>query len=154
MTRTRSIAGLIVSIAICFCATIVGVVARPDAWYAALNKPSFNPPSWVFGPVWTTLYLMMAVAAWGVWRFGNERKAALVAFGIQLALNAAWSPLFFGMHRPDLAFIDLVALWFAIVATIVLFLRQVTWAGWLLAPYLAWVTFAGVLNFSIWQLNR
>lgn len=153
MSRTRSILGLAVSVLLCFSTTVVSVMAAPDEWYASLSKPSFNPPNWIFGPVWTTLYLMMGVAAWGVWRYGRNCRAALTLFAIQLALNAAWSPLFFGLHRPDLALIDLIALWIAIVVTIVAFHRQVRWAAMLLLPYLAWVSFAGVLNFAIWRLN-
>ena len=119
-------------------------------WYNSLPKPWFTPPSWVFGPAWTILYVLMAVAAVMVWKSKEngrgDRRKALVAFAAQLALNVAWTPLFFGLHRPDLAFVDIVLLWLAIVATIVLFSRVRRAAAWLLAPYLAWVSFALVLN--------
>jgi translocator protein len=121
-------------------------------WYPTLNKPPFNPPPWIFAPVWTTLYIMMAAAAWLVWLKGNSRSA-LILFFIQLALNFAWSFLFFGMHAPALALINIIAMWFAIVATILAFWKITKPAGALLMPYLAWVSFASVLNASIWWLN-
>ncbi len=122
------------------------------SWYPTLAKPTWNPPSWVFGPVWTILYAMMAVAAWLVWRRAGW-GGALLLFGVQLALNAAWSPLFFGLHRIDLALVDIVVLWAAIVATTVAFWKVTPVAGWLFVPYLAWVSFAAMLNFAIWKLN-
>ena len=118
-------------------------------WFPTLVKPSFNPPSWLFAPVWTTLYIMMAVAAWLVWL----RKGPLVLFYVQLALNFAWSLLFFGLHSPALALVDIVAMWIAILLTLLAFWKVDRRAGWLLVPYLAWVSFAGVLNASIWWLN-
>jgi translocator protein len=118
-------------------------------WFPTLVKPSFNPPAWLFAPVWTTLYVMMAVAAWLVWL----RKGSLVLFYVQLALNFAWSLLFFGLHSPALALVDIVALWIAILLTLLAFWKIDRRAGWLLVPYLAWVSFAGVLNASIWWLN-
>ena len=118
-------------------------------WFPTLVKPSFNPPSWLFAPVWTTLYIMMAVAAWLVWL----RKGSLVLFYAQLALNFAWSLLFFGLHSPALALIDIVAMWVAILLTLLSFWKVDRRAGWLLVPYLAWVSFAGMLNASIWWLN-
>jgi translocator protein len=121
-------------------------------WYLTISKPSWNPPSWVFGPVWTALYAMMAVAAWLVWRQAGW-SSALLLFGIQLALNAAWSPLFFGLHRIDLALADIVLMWAAIVATTVAFWKVTPFAGWLFVPYLLWVTFATALNFALWRLN-
>lgn len=124
-------------------------------WYAALNKPSWNPPNSVFGPVWTTLYTLMAFAAWLVWR-QRERTAVvlpLALFGGQLILNAAWSGLFFSMHRPDLAFAEILLLWLMILATAIAFWRVHRIASFLLLPYLAWVAFAAVLNGTIWQLN-
>lgn len=124
-------------------------------WYASLRKPSFNPPSWVFGPVWTALYAAMAVAAWLVWRRAgfDGASAALTLFFVQLALNFAWSGLFFALRSPGLALLDIAALWIAILATTVLFFRHDAWAGALLTPYLAWVSFAAVLNAAIWRLN-
>ncbi len=121
-------------------------------WYATVAKPTWNPPSWIFGPVWTALYAMMAVAAWLVWRRAGW-GGALAFFGFQLALNAAWSPLFFGLHRIDWALVDIVALWVTIVATTVAFCRVTPVAGWLFVPYLLWVSFATVLNFTIWRMN-
>ena len=123
------------------------------SWYPTIAKPTWNPPDWVFGPTWTVLYAMMAVAAWLVWRQVGW-SIALMLFGVQLLLNAAWSPLFFGLHRIDLALVDIVALWAAIVATTVAFWKVTPVAGGLLVPYLAWVSFATVLNFTIWQMNR
>jgi tryptophan-rich sensory protein len=123
-------------------------------WYATLAKPSWNPPNWVFGPVWTALYVGMAVAAWLVWkRRGWDSIAPLLVFGVQLFLNAVWSGLFFGMRNPGFAFADIVLLWFAILATIVAFGRVSIPAALLLTPYLAWVTFATALNWSLWRLN-
>jgi len=124
-------------------------------WYPTLAKPSFNPPDWVFGPVWTTLYVLMAIAAWLVWRRSGLHGArpALVLFAVQLALNLAWSLLFFGAHRVDLALADIVVLWAALVATAIAFRRHSTMATVLMLPYLAWVSFASLLNFSIWRLN-
>jgi len=126
-------------------------------WYGQLNKPSFNPPGWVFAPVWTDLYILMGVAAFLVLRKGLDKRAvqvALVLFCLQLGLNALWSPLFFGLHRIGWALVDILALWLAIVATIWAFGRVTASAAVCLVPYLAWVSFASVLNASLWQLNR
>jgi tryptophan-rich sensory protein len=141
---------------LCFSAASLGAVFMPGEWYAALKKPSWNPPSWVFGPVWSALYAMMAVAAWLVWKRGGfaAQRRPLSMFLVQLALNAAWTPLFFGLHRPGLAFAEIVLLWLAIAATLGVFRRVNQAAAWLLAPYLAWVSFAAALNFEIWRLNR
>jgi tryptophan-rich sensory protein len=125
-----------------------------DDWYACLSKPSWTPPDWVFGPVWTVLYAMMAVAAWLVWRTPSSgRWPALVLFGAQLLFNAAWSYLFFGLHDPGLAFADIVVLWCAILATILAFEWISAPAAALLLPYLLWVSFATVLNGAIWRMN-
>lgn len=127
----------------------------PGEWYASLQKPSWNPPGWIFGPVWTALYTMMAAAAWMVWRRGGweKQRKPLLVFLVQLALNTLWTPLFFGLHQPGLAFAEIVLLWLAIVATIVVF-RPVSGAAMLLlVPYLAWVSFAAALNFTLWRLN-
>jgi len=126
-------------------------------WYPTLIKPSFNPPAWIFGPVWTLLYIMMGVAAFLVWRHGFATegvKLALAVFAVQLFLNGLWSILFFGMHAPGWALIEIGLLWLAIVMTIVLFWRVSPTAGMLLVPYWAWVSFASVLNASLWWLNR
>ncbi len=128
--------------------------AMPD-WYMSLEKPAFNPPSWVFGPVWTVLYIMMAVAAWLVWRASGFRGAALAltVYAAQLVLNLAWSGIFFGLREPGWALVEILALWAAIVATAVLFRPHSRVAAWLLVPYLLWVSFAAVLNGAIWRLN-
>ena len=124
-------------------------------WYPTLRKPEWNPPSGVFGPVWTTLYLMMGTAAWRVWRSHSFQGArpALSLFGVQLALNLLWSILFFGLRSPGAAFFELVLLWLAILATTLQFRRLEGAATGLMVPYLAWVSFAGALNFAIWRLN-
>jgi len=142
-------------IALCFAAASLGGLIGPGEWYARLRKPSWNPPNWIFGPVWTTLYVMMAVAAWRVWRLDGDggRRKALGLFLVQLALNAVWTPLFFGLKQPALAFADIVLLWFAIGATAVAFFRMDRVAGWLMVPYLVWVSFAAALNAALWRLN-
>lgn len=127
----------------------------PGEWYAGLNKPAWNPPGWLFGPVWSALYTMMAVAAWLVWRRGGfaAQRRPLGWFLAQLVLNAVWTPLFFGLHRPGVAFAEILLLWLAIAWTIAAFWRVHRTAAWLLAPYLAWVSFAAVLNGTLWRLN-
>ncbi len=132
-----------------------GLASQPDEWYAALTKPSWNPPSWVFGPVWTTLYVMMGVAAALAWpgRATRAGRVGFLLFGLQLALNALWSWIFFRWHRLDLAFVELTVLWVTILGTMIAFRWIRPLAGFLLLPYLAWVTFAGVLNFTIARLN-
>jgi benzodiazapine receptor len=140
---------------LCFSTAAPAGLFPPGEWYAALNKPSWNPPSWVFGPVWSTLYVMMAVSAWRVWcRGGFARQLRpLTVFLVQLALNALWSPLFFGLKQPGVAFAGIIALWLAIACTIAVFWREHRTAAWLLVPYLAWVSFASVLNGVLWRLN-
>jgi benzodiazapine receptor len=152
------ILGLVVSIAICFAAAGLGAaVTTPQirGWYTTINKPSWNPPDWIFGPVWSTLYLMMAVSAWLVWRRRGLRavRGPITMFAVQLVLNSLWSVLFFGMQWPGLAAIEIVILWSAILATAIGFWRQSKVAGGLLIPYLLWVSFATVLNVTIWELN-
>lgn len=124
-----------------------------SGWYTTINKPTWNPPNWVFGPVWTVLYIMMAVAAWLVWRTKDKIAPAMILYFSQLALNFAWSILFFGARSPWLGLVDITMLWLAIVATMLAFFGRSTMAGLLLIPYLAWVSFAAVLNFTIWRLN-
>ena len=158
MSARISVAMLALFLAITLAAGAVGGWATAGSvttWYPTLHKPSWNPPPWVFAPVWTVLYLMMGTAAWLVWRkLGWSRGAApLGIFAVQLALNAAWSPLFFGMRSPAAALVDIVLLWAALAATIVAFRRAVPLAGALLVPYLLWVSFATALNFAIWRLN-
>jgi translocator protein len=147
--------GLGVFVILCYAvAGIGGLVTTPNIlnWYAGLAKPPWTPPDWVFGPVWSALYLSIAVAAWLVWRKGDARLP-LVLFTFQLVFNAAWSWLFFGLHSPGIAFVDIVLLWAAIVATTIAFWSRSLVAGILFVPYLAWVSFATVLNFAIWRLN-
>ncbi len=146
---------LLVFIIVTWCAALIGMQNPPDAWYRQLQRPSFAPPDWVFGPVWTILYTTMAIAAWLVWRRRPQQsvKAPMIAYGTQLALNAAWSPLFFGAHRIDAALIVILLLWSAIATTIFLFWTRSRPAATLLLPYLAWVTFATALNFEFWRLN-
>lgn len=140
---------------LCFGAAASGAVFMPGEWYAALKKPAWNPPAWVFGPVWTTLYAMMAVAAWLVWKRGGfaSQRRALLPFLVQLALNALWTPLFFGLRQPGVAFAEILLLWLAIAWSIAAFWRVDRMAAWLLWPYLAWVSFATVLNGALWRLN-
>lgn len=125
----------------------------PGSWYAGLNKPSWNPPAWIFGPAWTLLYTLMAVAAWLVWRRAGWSRSLALYF-VQLALNAAWTPIFFGSHELGWALIEIMTMWVAIALTLASFLRVNKTAGWLFVPYLAWVTFATALNFTLWQMNR
>ena len=155
MSRGKMILGLCGWLLLCFAAASPGAVFMPGEWFAALKKPSWNPPGWVFGPVWTALYAMMAAAAWLVWQRGGwkEQRKPLLIFLAQLALNAVWTPLFFGLHQPGVAFAEIVLLWLAIVATLVAFRPVNRTAAWLLVPYLAWVSFAAVLNGTLWSLN-
>ena len=140
-------------------------VSAIPTWYATLAKPSFNPPNAIFGPVWTLLYTLMAIAAWLVWKLPDVpfrrgaagvlgmRRVALFWFGVQLALNFLWSFVFFGHHRLGLSVVEIIFLWLAVAGTMLLFFRLSKAAGWLFVPYLAWVSFASVLNFAIWRLN-
>lgn len=143
---------LIVFLLLVAAAALAGATNAPDAWFSALQKPAFNPPGWVFAPAWTTLYILMAVAAWRVFR-KQGFDPAIAAWGVQLAVNAMWTPLFFGLHRIDLALVDILVLDVLVVATIVLFWRRDRIAAWLMMPYLAWIVFATVLTASIRMLN-
>ena len=128
-----------------------------NSWFPSLVKPSFNPPSWVFGPVWTILYIMIGISLYLVWiTKANKilKKKSYWIFGIQLVLNAMWSIAFFGLQNPGLAFIVIVLLWISIILTMVEFYKIRKSAGYLLVPYFLWVSFASVLNFAIWILNR
>jgi tryptophan-rich sensory protein len=140
----------------CFVAACSGAFFRPGAWYEQLAKPAWNPPNWLFPPAWTVLYICIAIAGWLVWRRVGLAAAgpAFTVYAIQLLLNAGWSAVFFGMQRLDWAFAELALMWLAILATIVLFAPISPAAAILLLPYLAWVTFAGALNLTIWQMNR
>lgn len=149
---------LVGAVALNFVVAAAGAAATAQSvrsWYPTLTKPAWNPPAWLFGPVWTILYAVMGIAAWLVWRrVGfNGGKVALTLYAVQLALNAAWSPLFFGLRNPLAGLVDIVFLWVAIVVTTILFWRLTPLAGWLFMPYLLWVTFATALNFTLWRLN-
>lgn len=150
---------LIIAIAVSELAGIVGSVFTVSAipnWYAGLVKPALNPPSWVFGPVWTTLYALMGIAVFLVWKAGWEKKEVRIAlgiFGVQLFLNAIWSIVFFGLQSPSWALANIVALWLAIVWTMLVFYKISKPAAYLLVPYLLWVSFASYLNYAIWILN-
>ena len=154
-SRLKAVLALAGWVALCFSAASLGAIFMPGEWYLALQKPSWNPPGWIFGPVWSALYTMMAVAAWLVWRRGGfaAQRRPLALFLTQLGLNAAWTPLFFGLHRPGLAFSEIVLLWLAIAATLAAFRPVSRVAAWLLMPYLVWVSFATMLNLALWRLN-
>lgn len=150
-----SVIVLIGFIGACLLAATTGATFRPGDWYEQLKKPSWRPPNWVFAPAWAVLYLTIAVSGWLVWRTAGFAGAAapLSIYLLQLGLNAAWSAIFFGMRRPDLAFVEIILLWLSIVATIAAFHPVNAAAAWLLLPYLAWATFAAVLNFTVWRMN-
>lgn len=146
-------------VVITFAAASIGAIATNSSvatWYPTLNKPAWNPPSWVFGPVWSALYLMMALAAWRVWLRTEHpgRLGALTWFFVQLGLNTLWSCLFFGLRNPGLAFAEVLVLWATLVVVLVKFARIDRLAAVLWLPYLAWVSFASVLNGTVWWLNR
>ena len=147
---------LIGFVGVCFVAASMGAIFRPGSWYERLAKPSWRPPNWLFAPVWTVLYLAIAVSGWLIWRKAGLDGAALALpiYALQLALNAAWTPIFFGLHRLRAAFIEIVLLWASIAATIAFFYPVDALSALLLVPYLAWVFFAAALNFAIWRLNR
>ena len=158
LARHRDIAGLLAFLVICFGVSVAGGAATASSvgtWYQALEKPPFNPPDWLFAPVWTVLYVMMAVAGWRVWRAHGLRgaRAALALFAIQLALNLAWSFVFFGYRLIGAALVEIVVLLVAIVTTTILFWKRDRIAGALFIPYAGWVAFAMMLNFALWQLN-
>lgn len=150
---------LLISIIICESAGIIGSIFTSSSiptWYAGIAKPIFSPPNWVFGPVWTTLFALMGIALFLVWRKGFDKKEvrmAVLVFGLQLALNISWSIIFFGLENPGLAFAEIIFLWISIVATIISFYKIDKTAGYLLIPYILWVSFAAFLNYSIWVLN-
>ena len=156
-SKYRQTAGFIAWLAICFAAAGIGAAASVQAgpFYLSLMRPAWAPPASVFGPVWSILYALMAVAAWLVWREGGFRfaRSALTLFLGQLMLNALWSWLFFAWHLGAMAFVDIVLLWISIVATLIAFWRIRPLAGLLLIPYLLWVSFATALSYSVWRLN-
>lgn len=156
-SKQKQFLGLIGWLVVSFVASAVGAVASIQAksFYAKLAQPGWAPPAWLFGPVWTVLYALMAIAAWLVWRSGGFRanSVALSLFLLQLAFNALWAWLFFAWRLGALAFADILVLWLLIVATLISFWRVSRLAGALLVPYLLWVGFAAALNYSVWQLN-
>lgn len=157
ISKQAQVGGSIAWLAICFIAAAIGAVASVQAgtFYLSLSRPTWAPPASVFGPVWTALYALMAIAAWLVWREGgySNARAALNLFVAQLALNAVWSWLFFAWHLGGAAFVDILLLWALLVATLISFWRIRPLAGALLVPYLLWVSFAAVLNYAVWKLN-
>ena len=157
ISKQAQVGGLIAWLAICFVTAAIGAVASVQAgpFYLSLSRPAWAPPASVFGPVWTALYTLMAIAAWLVWREGgySNARTALNLFLVQLALNALWSWLFFAWHLGAMAFVDIVLLWTLLVATFISFWRIWPLAGALLVPYLLWVSFAAVLNYTVWKMN-
>ena len=153
----KQIIGLVGWLVVTFVAAAIGGAASVNAgsFYTQLVLPEWAPPAWIFGPVWTVLYVAMGIAAWLIWRADGFRavRGALTLFLAQLALNALWSWLFFGWHHGALAFADILLLWVLIIATLIAFWRVRALAGWLLVPYLLWVSFASALNYAVWQLN-
>ena len=149
----RSTLYLIFFLTLTLAAAAVGAQFMPGAWYEDLNKPPWNPPNWVFSPVWSILYVTIAISAWLVWRQLHVLGWPIILWLTQLGLNSMWSWLFFGLQRPGLAALEIVVLLAAIIATVIAFIRTYRPAGLLLIPYAAWVSFAAVLNVSIWRLN-
>lgn len=152
----RSIGFLVFFLAVCIgIGWLSSYWFPPGDWYAAMQKPDWNPPDAVFGPVWTALYVLMALAAWLVWRqpVSAYRDIGLRWWWVQLVLNAGWSAVFFGLHRPGWALAEIALLWLAILITLIYFWHAQRIASFLMMPYLAWVSFAGVLNFTLWRLN-
>ena len=154
------ISKFVVSIALCQSAGLLGsffTIPAIPTWYATLNKPAFSPPNWLFSPVWISLYTLMGISLFLIWNKTEKRpyrRKALVFFFIQLILNALWSVFFFGLRSPLAGLIEMAFLWSTIVLTTFYFFKLARWAGILLLPYLAWVSFAFILNFSLWTLNR
>lgn len=157
-TRAGDLLGLGAFVALCLTLSAIGgwvTAGSVGTWYPTLQKPVFNPPDWVFAPVWTLLYFMIALAGWRVWRSAGMAgaRAGMAAYAAQLALNLAWSFLFFGSRMIGIAFAEILLLLAVIGVNAVLFWRIDRLAGWLLVPYAAWVAFACVLNFALWRLN-
>lgn len=139
-----------------FAGSLFTIEAIP-VWYASLQKPNWNPPNWLFGPVWTTLYILMGIAAYLVWKTITAsafKKWGLLLYSLQLVLNLFWSYLFFTRHQLGTALIEIVVLWLTILCTIIAFSKVNKTAAWLLVPYISWVSFATILNYTIWQLNQ
>ena len=149
MNHALQLMGFVV---VTFCAPAMGAFAKPGPWYQTIERPTWNPPSWIFGPVWTLLYISMAVAAWLVWRRQGWGRP-MVLYGTQLVLNAAWTPVFFGAHQIGGALVVILLLWFSVLLTMGAFMRVHKIAGMLLVPYFAWLSFATFLNYTLWRLN-
>jgi len=159
LKASRDVLGLFAFIILCLTVSGIGGIITAtsvDTWYQTLEKPPFNPPDWVFAPVWTALYILMGIAAWRVWRLRSFEVTgkALTVFAVQLGLNLAWSFLFFGFQRIDLALVEIVILLCTIITNMVMFWRIDRLAGLLFVPYAVWVTYATVLNASLWLLNE
>ena len=132
-------------------------VSEVGGWYQTINKPSWNPPGWIFGPVWITLYIMMGIALYMVWKTDADpglKKTAIVIFAIQLMLNFFWSFIFFNQHQVGWALVEILGMWIFILLTIFAFAKVNNNAAWLLVPYISWVSFASILNYAIWKLNN
>lgn len=159
LPQRRPVATVVGTVAVCVVLGAAGgLITAPqiESWYTTIEKPWFTPPNWVFGPVWTVLYALQGIAAWLLWREGLEHRTVRVALGLfvaQFVLNVLWSPAFFGLESPALGLVIIVPLWVAIVLTMLASRRVDSRAALLLLPYLAWVSFATVLNYAIWTLN-
>lgn len=153
-TSLSKYSALAVFLIVCAAVAASGALFPPDDWYRSLNRPPLTPPGWLFGPVWTTLYIMIAISGWLIWLSHQTGKAAALGiYAVQLLLNAGWSAIFFGLHRPGLAALEIACLWVSIVATMIIFRRHSRTAAALLAPYLLWVSFASYLNVGFWLSN-
>jgi tryptophan-rich sensory protein len=154
-TRINQALALLGWVGISFTASITGIIVSTEGWFEGLQKPIWEPPNWIFGPVWTFLYLMMGLAAWFVWRQGGwaVQRIPLWYFLLQLFLNACWTPLFFGMHFLELALVEIVLLWLSLTITMTTFFRVSKTAFCLMIPYWSWVSYATALNFIIWRMN-
>jgi tryptophan-rich sensory protein len=158
--KINTVSKLIIAITVSELAGIIGAVFTTPSitgWYAGIVKPAINPPAWVFGPVWTILFVLMGISAFLVWEKGLERRDVQIALGIfigQLVLNTLWSIIFFGLHSPGGALVEIMFLWLIILATIGMFYKISKAAAWLLVPYILWVSFASYLNYAIWILNK
>ncbi|MCF7835883.1 MAG: tryptophan-rich sensory protein [Candidatus Marinimicrobia bacterium] len=147
---------LIISLALPQLAGIVGsffTISSVSTWYAVLEKPSFNPPSWVFGPAWVLLYFLMGISIYLIWNNPQKTKCVVALFWVHLFFNAIWSIIFFGLQNPFWAFVDIIIIWLFIIVLMVKFWKISKWSTYLFIPYLLWVSFASILNFSIWFLN-
>ena len=158
MSKKEKALSLLVSLLLAAAVAVGGGMITAGAvpeWYAGLDKPFWTPPNWLFGPVWTALYAAMALASWRIYLLGGFRcnRRELSLYLVQLALNGIWTPLFFGLRSPGLAFLEIMLLWGFLVAVVVGFWRKSRLAGWLMLPYILWVSFAAALNFAVWRMN-